>query len=103
MLTRIRNAASAKRSRVDMPASTLKVEIARILQDEGYIQGYKIVEETPEGARTPQKFVRIFLKYGSARRARDHRDRAHQPPGPARLLRRTTRCPRCSPASASAS
>ncbi len=51
MLTRIRNAASAKRSRVDIPASTLKVEIARILQAEGYVQGYKIVEETPEGAR----------------------------------------------------
>ncbi len=65
MLTRIRNAVGAKRPRVDIPASTLKVEIARILQAEGYIQGYKFVEETPEGARTPQKFVRIFLKYGS--------------------------------------
>jgi small subunit ribosomal protein S8 len=64
MLTRIRNAVSAKRSRVDIPASTLKVEIARILQAEGYVLGYKIVEETPEGARTPQKFVRVFIKYG---------------------------------------
>ncbi len=64
MLTRIRNAVSAKRARVEIPASKLKLEIARILQDEGYIQGYKLVEETPEGARTPQKFVRIFLKYG---------------------------------------
>jgi small subunit ribosomal protein S8 len=64
MLTRIRNAVSAKRSRVDIPASTLKVEIARVLQAEGYVQGYTIVEETPEGARTPQKFVRIFIKYG---------------------------------------
>jgi small subunit ribosomal protein S8 len=64
MLTRIRNAVGAKRSRVDIPASKLKVEIARILQAEGYVQGYKIVEETPEGARTPQKFVRIFIKYG---------------------------------------
>jgi len=64
MLTRIRNAVGAKRPRVDIPASKLKVEIARILQAEGYVQGYKIVEETPEGARVPQKFVRIFIKYG---------------------------------------
>jgi len=64
MLTRIRNAVSAKRARVEIPASKLKVEIARILQDEGYIQGFKMIEETPEGARTPQKFIRIFLKYG---------------------------------------
>jgi len=64
MLTRLRNAVAAKRSRVDIPASKLKVEIARILQAEGYIQGYKVVDETPEGATTPQKFVRIFIKYG---------------------------------------
>jgi len=64
MLTRIRNAAGAKRSRVDIPASKVKVEIAKILQDEGYVQGFKLVEETPEGARTPQKFLRVFLKYG---------------------------------------
>ncbi|HSK09129.1 MAG TPA: 30S ribosomal protein S8 [Vicinamibacterales bacterium] len=64
MLTRIRNAVQAKRARVDIPASRLKVEIARILQDEGYVQGFTVVEETPEGARTPQKFVRVFLKYG---------------------------------------
>jgi small subunit ribosomal protein S8 len=64
MLTRIRNAAGAKRSRVDIPASKLKIEIARILQDEGYVQGFKVVEETPEGARAPQKMLRVFLKYG---------------------------------------
>jgi small subunit ribosomal protein S8 len=39
MLTRIRNAVQAKHARVDVPASTLKSEIARILQDEGYIAG----------------------------------------------------------------
>ena len=43
MLTRIRNAVSAKHARVDLPASKLKAEIARILQDEGYIQGFRIV------------------------------------------------------------
>ncbi len=65
MLTRIRNAVAAKRSRVDIPASKLKVEIARILQAEGYIQGYKMVEDTPERGQAPQKFVRLFLKYGA--------------------------------------
>jgi small subunit ribosomal protein S8 len=64
MLTRIRNAVSAKRARVEIPASKLKVEIARILQDEGYIQGFKLFEETPEGARVKQTFIRVFLKYG---------------------------------------
>jgi small subunit ribosomal protein S8 len=64
MLTRIRNAVTAKHTRVDMPASRLKAEIARILQDEGYIQGFKLLEEpsakTASGART----LRVFLKYG---------------------------------------
>ena len=61
MLTRIRNAVAAKHTRVDMPASRLKAEIARILQDEGYIQGYKLLEEsTKASART----LRLFLKYG---------------------------------------
>ena len=41
MITRIRNAVTAKHTRVDLPASKLKAEIARILQDEGYIQGYR--------------------------------------------------------------
>jgi small subunit ribosomal protein S8 len=64
MLTRIRNAVAAKRARVEIPASKVKVEIARILESEGYIQGFKLVEDTPEGAKTPQKFIRVFLKYG---------------------------------------
>ena len=44
MLTRIRNAVHARHARVELPASKLKVEIAKILQDEGYIAGYKLVE-----------------------------------------------------------
>ena len=48
MLTRIRNAVSAKHARVDMPASKLKAEIARIPQDEGYIQGFRFVEAPAE-------------------------------------------------------
>ena len=52
MLTRLRNAVIAKHSRVDVPTSKLKVEIARILENEGYIQGFKIVDEkSPEAAR----------------------------------------------------
>jgi small subunit ribosomal protein S8 len=62
MLTRIRNAVTAKHTRVDMPASRLKAEIARILQGEGYIQGFKLLDEA-NGA-TPSKTLRLFLKYG---------------------------------------
>lgn len=65
MITRIRNAVSAKHTRVDIPASKLKAEIARILQDEGYIQGYRQVEEPPQKkARQARQLLRVFLKYG---------------------------------------
>lgn len=65
MLTRLRNAVSAKHVRVDMPASKLKAEIARILQDEGYIQGFRIVEEPAEReGKQPRHLIRVFLKYG---------------------------------------
>ena len=65
MLTRLRNAVTAKHARVDMPASRLKAEIARILQDEGYIQGFRLVEESAEKAgRQSRQVIRIFLKYG---------------------------------------
>ena|ERR1051325_8192965 len=62
MLTRIRNAVSAKHTRVDMPGSRLKAEIARILQDEGYIQGFKLLEDATGGGHT--RTLRLFLKYG---------------------------------------
>lgn len=62
MLARIRNATLARHSRVDIPASKLKVEIARILETEGYIQGYKLLDAEP-GA-PPQALLRINLKYG---------------------------------------
>ena len=67
MLTRLRNAVIAKHSRVDVPASKLKVEIAKILEGEGYIQGFKIVDEkTAEAAKASvaRQMIRIFLKYG---------------------------------------
>ena len=65
MITRLRNASTAKHTRVDMPASKLKAEIARILQDEGYIQGFRLVEEPAEReGKQPRQVIRVFLKYG---------------------------------------
>jgi len=65
MLTRIRNAVGSRHPRVDLPASKLKVEIAKILQDEGYIQGYKMVEAPAERpSKTTRQLLRLFLKYG---------------------------------------
>lgn len=58
MLTRIRNANQAKLNQVDIPHSNLKTQIARILQAEGYITSYRVVEEGPQG------LLRIKLKYG---------------------------------------
>ena len=62
MLSRIRNATLAKQARVEMPSSRLKVEIARILESEGYIQGFKVLDAQP-GERV-QAALRVFLKYG---------------------------------------
>ena len=65
MITRIRNAVTAKHTRVDLPASKLKAEIARILQDEGYIQGFRMVETPAEkSGRQGRQVIRLFLKYG---------------------------------------
>ena len=65
MLTRIRNAVTARHARVEMPASKLKAEIARILQDEGYISGFKMVETAAERpGKAPRQQMRMFLKYG---------------------------------------
>jgi small subunit ribosomal protein S8 len=61
MLSRIRNATIGRHTRVEMPSSRLKVEIAKILEAEGYIQGFKVLE--PEGDRV-QAQLRVFLKYG---------------------------------------
>jgi small subunit ribosomal protein S8 len=62
MLARLRNATVSRHNRVDMPSSRLKVEIARILENEGYIQGFKVLEAEP-GERV-QAQLRVFLKYG---------------------------------------
>lgn len=64
MLTRIRNATLQRLMRVDVPVSRLKADIARILQKEGYIKGFKLVEsENPRGEQ-PLRTLRIYLKYG---------------------------------------
>lgn len=60
MLTRVRNAIKARFQKVDVPASKLKTEVARILKDEGYILNYKIVDD---GAH---KAIRVYLKYTAA-------------------------------------
>ena len=64
MIARIRNAVTAKHTRVDMPSSRIKTDIARILQDEGYIQGFKLLDEDGSKAAGPVKTLRLFLKYG---------------------------------------
>ena len=58
MLTRIRNASSAKHDSVDVPASNLKKAIAQILLDEGYINGFQVIENGNQG------IIQISLKYG---------------------------------------
>ena len=60
MITRIRNGVRARLPRVDVPASKLKAEIARILKDEGYVSNVKALEV----ADGQQGTLRIFLKYG---------------------------------------
>ena len=62
MLTRIRNANSAKHETVDIPASNMKKAIAQILVDEGYVKDYKVIEDGKQG------IIRIALKYQGASR-----------------------------------
>lgn len=59
MLTRIRNAARAKFSSVDIPGSRLKSELAKILKAEGYIRNYKFIKDGKQG------ILRVYLKYGA--------------------------------------
>ena len=72
-LTRLRNANAAGHERVDMPSSRLKVEIARILKEEGFVKGYKVIDDQNQGT------LRVYLKYG---------------PGNERVLRGITRTSR---------
>src|SRR5690625_605096 len=59
MLTRIRNANVVRHEKLELPSSKLKVEIAKILKDEGYVRDYEVIEDNKQGV------LKIFLKYGS--------------------------------------
>lgn len=56
-LTRIRNAHLAKHDRLDVPSSRIKVELAKILKDQGFIRNFRVVEDTPSNK------LRVFLRY----------------------------------------
>ncbi len=62
MLTRIRNAGRAKFNSVDIPGSHLKIEIAKVLKDEGYVKNYKFIKDTKQGV------LRVYLKYGPSQK-----------------------------------
>ena len=66
MLTRIRNAVMAGHTQVAMPSSKLKIEIAKILKDEGFLEGFEVVD----GESEVQKVLRIKIKYVGERRQR---------------------------------
>jgi len=60
MLTRIRNASRAEHEKVDIPASRLKVRIAELLKDEGFIKNFRLLEDRKQG------MLRVYLRYGAA-------------------------------------
>ena len=59
MLTRIRNAAAARQTKTEVPASRLKIGVARILKEQGYITNYRVADD--DGKRT----IKVYLKYAS--------------------------------------
>jgi small subunit ribosomal protein S8 len=60
MLTRVRNASRAEHEKVDIPASRLKVRLAEILKEEGFIKNFRLLEDSKQGT------LRVYLKYGQA-------------------------------------
>ena len=75
MLTRIRNAAKAKFSSVDIPGSQLKVELARLLKDEGFIKNFKFLKDGKQG------ILRVYLKYGPGQTQTIHHLKRVSKPG----------------------
>jgi small subunit ribosomal protein S8 len=59
MLTRIRNASNAEHEKVDIPSSKLKVRLAEVLKDEGFIKNFRVLEDKKQGV------LRVYLKYGA--------------------------------------
>ena len=60
MLTRIRNASRAEHEKCDIPSSKIKVRLAEILKDEGFIKNFRVLEDTKQGT------LRVYLKYGTS-------------------------------------
>ena len=87
MLTRIRNAVRVRRKQVEIPSSKMKVGIARVLLEEGYISGYDVVADTKQGV------LRIDLKYGPRGEEIIHRLRRESKAG-CRVYRKVGNLPR---------
>lgn len=87
MLTRIRNAATVRRRQVSMPSSKLKVGIAKVLLDEGYIVGYDVIDDKKQG------ILRIDLKYGPRGEEIIHRIKRESHSG-CRVYRKVENLPR---------
>ncbi len=75
LLSRVRNALSARHEKIDVPSSKLKVEIARILRDEGYIKNFKVLDDRGAG------LLRVYLKYDDAGHPVIHGLSRHSKPG----------------------
>jgi small subunit ribosomal protein S8 len=60
LLTRIRNASRAEHEKVDIPSSKLKVRVAEILKEEGFVKNFRVLEDAKQGV------LRVYLKYGGA-------------------------------------
>ena len=67
MLTRIRNAGKARFDKVDIPASRMKISLARIFKDEGFIKNYKVIKDNKQG------ILRVYLKYDDQSQPMIHR------------------------------
>ena len=87
MLTVLRNANRAKKEKVDIPASKLKMEVIKIFKNEGYIKNFKLIEE---GIRS---YIRIYLKYTQAGDSIIHNMKRVSKPG-LRVYRRKSELPR---------
>jgi small subunit ribosomal protein S8 len=74
MFTRIRNGATAKFDKVDIPSSKIKQEIAKILKEEGFIKNFKVVTDDSRRA-----IIRVFLKYDAGRKGLIHIRRVSRP------------------------
>lgn len=75
MLTRIRNAGTARHETVDIPASNMKKAIADILLEEGYVKGVQVIEDGRQG------IIRVILKYGQGKKNTIHGIRRVSKPG----------------------